>query len=68
MRNNSRNKRGVKDSSDRYLTVKGQLYEQYSDGMTKDECQKLFPEEHFISRTIDKSFVRVYIKVNKKGK
>jgi len=60
MNNNRRNSHGVKDSINTYLTIKGCRYEQFSDCMTKEECQKEFPDDHFISRTIDGTFIRIY--------
>ncbi len=62
-KNNRRNRYGVKDSCDTYLTIKGCQYEQFSDCKTKEECQNEFPDDHFISRTIDKSFIRIYRKI-----
>jgi hypothetical protein len=62
-KNNQRNKHGFKDSINTYLTIKGCRYEQFSDHKTKEECQKEFPNDHFISRTIDGAFTRVYRKI-----
>ena len=46
-----------------YLTINGDKYEQWSDHLTKAECQYAYPGQHFISRTIirkSESFVRIY--------
>jgi len=58
--NNTRNQYGVKSSDNCYLNIKGNRYEQWSDFETKEDCEKANPNDKFIARKIDKSFIRIY--------
>lgn len=57
------NKFGVKDSSNCYLNINGNRYEQWTDFKTKEECQKENPKMTFISRK-QEGFTRIYKLVN----
>lgn len=57
-----RNEHGVKHCSDCYLTVRGKLYLAWSDDPAIVEtCKASNYHKEYIFRTIDKSFVRVYV-------
>jgi len=47
---NTRNEHGVKYSTDTYRTIKGKHYQHWTDGATKEECEKESPNEKFIVR------------------
>jgi hypothetical protein len=57
-----RNNNGVKDSSECYLHVNGELYKQASDFETKEEIQEAHPEWKLITRKQPEGFTRVYYK------
>lgn len=49
----TRNANGVKDSTNLYRTVNGNLYKHWSAFQTKEECQQENPEMTFIQRGED---------------
>ena len=59
---NKRNQYGYKNCCDCYLTIKDVKYIQFQDFGTRAICEVKYPGCHFIERTIDNSFNRVYIK------
>ena len=58
--NDKRNQYGVKDSANTYLNINGKHYEQWSDFETKEDMEKEYPQDSFISRKQKDGFVRVY--------
>jgi hypothetical protein len=60
MENNTRNNYGVKDSINTYLNINGKRYEQWTDMMTKEECEKENPTYKFIARKQKGGFIRIY--------